>query len=110
MVKKLERKANHLGTVIKQARLDLGYSREQLSERVDISVRYLTAIENEQKYPSYDVLYRLIHGLGISADLIFYNNKNENSENNQLLRLLQQCSDRDRKIIKTVINSMLDNK
>lgn len=110
MVNKTEQRSDHLGAIIKQARLNMGYSREQLSERIDISVRYLTAIENEQKRPSYDVLYRLIRGLGISANQIFYSKDAEDSESKQLLRLLQQCSERDKKILRATIDSMLDNK
>lgn len=109
MVKNNESNAN-LGTIIKQSRLEMGYSREQLAERVDISIRYLTAIENEQKHPSYDVLYRLVRGLGISADRIFYQNVQTDTNCQQLLRLLQQCSERDQKIVKSVIDSMLNNK
>ena len=87
----------------------MGYTREQLSERVGISLRYLTAIENEKRRPSYDVLYRLLHNLGLSADSIFYPEKEPDPEEEQLLRLLQQCTERDRKIVKGVIDTLIDN-
>ncbi|SCH33597.1 HTH-type transcriptional regulator immR [uncultured Ruminococcus sp.] len=109
MVTKKEKEISNLGHILKQARQKMGYTREQLSERVGISLRYLTAIENEQKRPSYDVLYRLLHNLGLSADSIFYPEKESDTEEKQLLRLLQQCSERDRKIVKSVIDALLDN-
>ena len=109
MARKREKIVTNLGYILKQARLNRGYTREQLSERTGISVRYLTAIENEQKRPSYDVLYLMLHNLGISADCIFYPEKLDETEEQHLLRLFQQCSDRDRKIIRDIIDSMLDN-
>ena len=88
-----------------------GYTREQFSERIGISTRYLSAIENEQREPSYDVLYRIFHGLGISADTIFYpdENKADNSNAEQIKRLYLECSERDKRIIKNMIDTMLDN-
>lgn len=69
MVKNKEQIVNIVGRNLKQARLDKKYTREQLAERTEISVRYLTAIENETRRPGLEVLYRLIHSLGISAGL-----------------------------------------
>ena len=100
------------GRILKEIRLQNGYTREQFAERVGISTRYLSAIENEQREPSYDVLYRLFHGLGISADTIFYPNENkaDNSDAEQIKRLYLECSERDRKIIKNILDTMLDNR
>lgn len=88
-----------------------GYTREQFSERIGISTRYLSAIENEQREPSYDVLYRIFHGLGISADTIFYPDESntDNSNAEQIKRLYLECSERDKRIIKNVLDTMLDN-
>ena len=65
----------NFGHILKEIRQKNGYTREQVAERAGISTRYLSAIENEQREPSYDVLYRLFHSLGISADTIFYQTK-----------------------------------
>lgn len=100
------------GHILKDIRTKKGYTREQLAERASISTRYLSAIENEQREPSYDVLYRLIHSLGISADTIFYPNTDtaNNSDAEQVKRLYMECSERDRLIIRALLDSMLDNK
>ena len=100
------------GHKLKDIRLKKGYTREQLAERANISTRYLSAIENEQREPSYDVLYRLIHSLGISADTIFYPDSDDidNSEAEQIKRLYLECSERDRLIIRAMLDTMLDNK
>lgn len=41
------------GHILKEIRQKNGYTREQFSERIGISTRYLSAIENEQREPSY---------------------------------------------------------
>lgn len=38
-----------LGEIIKTARLNMGLTREQLSEKIGISPRYLMSIEHEKK-------------------------------------------------------------
>lgn len=62
----------YFGLAIKNARLDCGLTQEALAERAGISCRYLIAMENEGRIPKLPAVYRLIHSLHISADLIFY--------------------------------------
>lgn len=98
------------GHILKEIRQNNDYTREQIAERAGISTRYLSAIENEQREPSYDVLYRLFHSLGISADTIFYPDENiaDNSDAEQIKRLYSECSERDKRIIKKLLDTMLD--
>jgi len=102
---------DRLGSVLKAARKEKGLTREQLAEIINISPRYLMSIENENKKPSYDVLFRLVRELGISADTIFYpENQHSNTEVEQLIRLLYLCDDRELKIATATIRALLDNK
>lgn len=72
VVNKKEISIKNMGYILKQARLKMGYTRDQLSERVGISHRYLTAIENEERRPSYEVLSKLLRNLGLSADVALH--------------------------------------
>ena len=102
---------NKLGNVIKEARTVKNLSREQLAESVNITPRYLMAIENENKKPSFDVLFSLIRKLGIPADTIFYTNSaNPNIEVEQTIRLLYLCNERDLKVAMATIKALLDSK
>lgn len=104
-------KLDRLGYVLKSARKDKGLTREQLAETINISPRYLMSIENENKKPSYDVLFRLIRELSISADKIFYpDNPHVDNKIDQLIRLLYQCDDRELKIATATIKALIDNK
>lgn len=106
----LPKAPGNFGYILKDIRMKKGYTREQIAERAGISTRYLSAIENEQREPSYDVLYRLFHSLGISADTIFYpeSSRADNSDAEQVKRLYLECSERDRKIVRALIDKMLD--
>ena len=72
--------------------------------------RYLYRIENEDKKPSFDVLYKLIRELNISPDLIFYPEKpSKDSEIDNLVRLLPNCDERSLKIIKATVKAALES-
>lgn len=62
--------------------------------------RYIAAIENEGQIPRVTVLSALLHGLGLSADRIFYPDaEQEDPELDQLIRLIQLCDVEDRKVV-----------
>ena len=48
-----------LGDVIKVARQRSGITMEELAYKVGVTERYLYRIENENKKPSFDVLFQL---------------------------------------------------
>jgi len=101
---------DQLGDIIKAARLDKGLTREKLAEFIHITPRYLMSIENENKKPSYEVLFRLIRQLGISADTIFYpETQHSNTKIEQLKRLLYLCDDQGLNIASATIQALVDN-
>ena len=59
-----------MGARIRALRETAGYSREQLSEMADISVKFLYEIESGKKGMSALTLYHLTRALGVSADSI----------------------------------------
>ena len=61
-----------LGSVIKFARLSLDMTQQELAEKLYITPRYLKAIENSGRKPSYDLLVRLVYELDIPADSVVY--------------------------------------
>lgn len=98
-----------LGEIIKNARLRADITMETLAERVDITERYLYRIENEGKKPSFDVLYKLIRELAISADSIFYPEKPlKDSEIENLIRLLSTCDERSLEVVKATAKALID--
>lgn len=107
----MENALKQLGPILKSTRKEKGYSREKLAERIGITPRYLTAIENEERKPSCEIFYAIIYSLGVSADrFLFPENLNNSDEAEEIKNLYMQCSERDKKIIHNIIDTMLDNK
>lgn len=102
---------DNLGGILKAARKLKGFTRENLAERMGITPRYLSSIENEDKKPSYDLLYRLIRELGISANMVFYpESEIAFNEIEQLTRMLSLCDQQDLNIVNATLTAILDNK
>ena len=98
-----------LGSILKAARGKAGITIEALAEGAGITERYLYRIENEGKKPSFDVLYKLIRELSISADSIFYPEKpSKDSEIENLLRMLSACDERSLEVVKATVKALID--
>ena len=99
-----------LGAITKSARKKSGLTVDELAEKIGISSRYLSSIENENKKPSFEVLYKLIRILTISPDSIFYPERpSKDSEIENLLRLLHSCDDHSLKVVRATIEALLEN-
>lgn len=93
-----------LGDVIKTARQRSGITMEELAYKVGVTERYLYRIENENKKPSFDVLFRLIRELSISPDEIFYPEMNNvNLDLEELIRMLYTLGPETLSIIKSIV-------
>lgn len=61
---------NILGSRIRSARKEKGFTQEELAEKVDISLAYMGEIERGVKYPSMNVFIKLVEVLDVSADYL----------------------------------------
>ncbi len=59
-----------LGKMIKKARLKKSLTQQQLSEKVDITVVYLSELERGLKLPSFILFIELARALDVSADYL----------------------------------------
>lgn len=64
------------GRAIKEARENMGWTRERLAQEVDLAPRYIMSIENNGQHPSFQVFYILVTLFDISVDQFFYPRKN----------------------------------
>ena len=93
-----------LGDVIKAARQRSGITMEELAYKVGVTERYLYRIENENKKPSFDILFQLIRELSIFPDEIFYPEMNNvNLDLEQLIRMLYTLDPETLSIIKSIV-------
>ena len=99
-----------LGGVIKSARLEMKLTQEKFAEMVDLSPRYIMSIENENKKPSYQNLFKIIRALGVDANAIFYPERQSGGASaERLSRLLSLCAERDVKAVSALVEVMLND-
>lgn len=60
-----------MGQAIKKARLNRGWTREQLAQEVDLAPRYIMSLENKGQHPSFQVFITLITLFNIYFFFIF---------------------------------------
>ena len=73
---------SYIGPIFKKYRVDANRTQEEVAEKVGITARFLMALENEEKRPSIDIHLR------------------------QYMRL----NDRNKSVIRTAIQEMLNNR
>ena len=59
-----------MGDRIREARKQQGLTQEQLAEKVDITLEYISQIERGLKTPSMQVFIKLVEVLDVSADYL----------------------------------------
>lgn len=59
-------------TRIRQARENMGYTREKFAEKLDVSVSYLAELERGRTGISVKMLIKVCHVLGLSADYVLF--------------------------------------
>lgn len=100
----------NLGSNIRTLREEHGLTREQLSERAEIGIRYLAAIELGEKTPSTNILIRLLRSMGAPADRIVYPEQYAvDNDLARISRLTATCSPKQRKMIIAFIEMVLSD-
>lgn len=101
---------SYMGPVFKAARLSAHLTQEEVAERIGVTARYIMALENENKHPSVDNLLKLVHTLSIPSDAILYPDRETvDNEDDQFIRMFCMLSGRDKKIIRTTMQEMLNS-
>ena len=94
-------KAKHdfsaIGQAIKEARLNKGWTREQLAQEVDLAPRYIMSIENKVQHPSFQVFVELMTLFNISVDQFLFpdTKKEKTTRRRQLDAELNELTEQD---------------
>lgn len=97
-----------LGEVVLSARKTQKVTQEDLSARLGIDPRTLTAIENYRGNPKFNILFPLIRELNINPEEIFYYDKPvDNPRYEQMKLLLSDCSDQELDALFTICSTVL---
>ena len=69
-----------VGKRVRDFRIENGYTQAQFAELIDISVNFLSEIENGKKGMSQDTLCKLCNFFNISADYILFGTQEKHEE------------------------------
>ena len=94
-----------IGKNIQAIRKSNGYTQEKLAEKIEISVRYVSDIEQDRAKPSYEVLIKMCNLFKISLDQIF--SKYLDVTNNKTLEYLLSGYDKLSKEDKQTIEHLI---
>lgn len=97
----------NLGRRIRSFREKKHYTAEEFSEQVGISTKYLYEIENGKVRFSTEILYKISHSLGISADVILAE-EGMTMETSILSEIMGKFTSEEKKYIKkAIVNDIL---
>ena len=94
-----------IGSTLKEIRKSNGYTQEKLAEAIEVSVRYISDIEQDRSKPSYEVLIRFCNLFKIGLDQIFskYINIKENKNLEYSIAGFDKLAKKDKETIENLI-------
>ena len=94
-----------IGKNLQAIRKSNGFTQEKLAEEIEVSVRYISDIEQDRAKPSYEILIRICNLFKISLDQIFseYINIRNNKTLEYQLSGYDKLSEEDKKTIEYLI-------
>lgn len=97
-----------IGRVLRAGREAKGMTQAALAEKTHTALRTIIAIENDQRYPTYEVFYKIIHVLDISADQVFWpENVTYKPEQEQMIREFLACSEWEQEVVVKTMRTLV---
>ena len=82
-----------IGERLRGIRENMHMTREQFSEKIDITDSFLGQIERGERSLSTKTLVKIVKFTGISADYILFGDNSSNNTISKINRILNKCSD-----------------
>lgn len=95
-----------VGIRIRKQRELLGYSREELAERLDVSSKFCSDIENGAKGMSVETLCKLSKELMLTTDYILFGKTNTEVDE-EMLNLINLCDKEKSRYLKNIIRNFI---
>ena len=94
-----------LHTRIRKAREDMGYTREQFAEKLDVSVSYMAEVERGRTGVSVKMLIKICDLLGLSADYILFGTNRD--DDTMILDKIHRIDDKYIPLLNRIITELL---
>jgi len=101
----------NIGRRIREARTKRGMTQEQLAERTDITIVYLSELERGLKLPSLTVFVRIAETLHVSTDSLLRDDLESGKEYiyDDLTKKLERLSPKQRIAVSEIIDAYIRN-
>lgn len=97
------------GIMLKDARKAHNLTQAELAEILNISLPYVKDLERSRSNPSYEMLERIIRYFNLSADAVFYPDRDiADGTREQIERLLSRCDEQQLQVILATVTALLD--
>lgn len=102
---------NVIGARIKQARLAKNYTQEELAEKIDISVAFLSRVERGNSHINLTRLDQICNLLDVSEAYLLSgaSNNSESYLDKEFAELLKKCSPEKQKLIYNVAKTIAES-
>ena len=102
--------ATQIGEIIRTRRDELGLTQEQLAERIGKSAGYIGQLERGLSMTSLDTLKQLINVLSLDANLIFYDEKQNQYHFSEVETMFSKLDEPVQKFIQDSIRTAFQEK
>ncbi len=102
---------HEMGNRIRRQRELLGYTREHIAEKLDVSVKFCSDIENGVKGVSIQTLAKLTDLLNLSSDYILFGEcvQGDSMESEMLSLFARKCPEKHRNNLITIVNAFVNS-
>jgi len=106
----MDKSLDRLGAVIKDARTNAGITQENLAKILGISTRHILKIENSNRKPSYNLLFRIVRELTIPTDMIFFpeHGDDHHQDLERVITMLYRCNKKELCIVTATLIALLE--
>jgi transcriptional regulator with XRE-family HTH domain len=99
-----------VGRVLRDGRKAKGLTQVELAERTQVALRTIIAIENNQRFPTYEVFYKIIRALDISADHVFWPDRViYTPEQEQAIHEFLACSEWEQAVMMKTMRALINS-
>lgn len=95
------------GKNLRKYRKKCGLTQEELASKLQVSTSFYANVECGNKVMSLESLYKLINGLGVNINNLLSEEKNQASDINDIVAMLNKAPEQDLEIIKNMVRCML---
>lgn len=99
-----------MGDRIREARKKLGFTQDQLSEKLDVTLTYISEIERGLKMPSMQLFIKLVEILDVSADYLLRDTVSTRNlyGDKQIGRKLERLTPKQRVALEALIDTYIE--